>query len=178
MIVFKRTRLWLSGTKRHSVGYVWSTDDNSGMQGGFIFWSTAPFLVAFIVLMPFLIPLETTSAMLAIAGLEVAATMLLLGLYDAERFNWALRTLGAMVFLACAAYLIAIIVQGQWRVGRKAELTVFNASCTFFLFGVPGLLYAIRGRLSAASDSFSEEQFDEDADEEDGTDPVDDPIAR
>ncbi|TWT64788.1 hypothetical protein CA85_35730 [Allorhodopirellula solitaria] len=108
----------------------------------FVFWCTAPFLIAFMVLFPFLMQSSEPSGWMVVVGCQVFAMFVLLGLYDSKRFWWCWRAVGAMVFLAYVAYLIYAIAQGRWV---RGPATVLKAMLGLLAFGVPGIIYAIRG---------------------------------
>jgi hypothetical protein len=59
----------------------------------------------------------------------------------------AIRVIGSVVFLLYVAYLAIEIRQGLWRPneGRGSEHWV-NAILGLFVFGLPGLYVALRGR--------------------------------
>jgi hypothetical protein len=74
-----------------------------------------------------------------------------LGLFNSDRFWWASRAVGALIFLAYAAYLIAMIAENGGNVAitpRKAEPSAFNALCGLVAFGLPALWFALFGRLT------------------------------
>lgn len=137
---------------------------------GFIFWSLAPLLVVFLVLMPILVPNRDPGTMVVLGGVEAAALALLLGLWNPHRFWWAWRALGAIVFLVYLAYAVAMFVEGRFfGKGRRAETTLFNALLGMIAFGLPGLWYAIFGRLTWRKEpmDFDDGMFDDEDDESD-----------
>jgi len=78
-------------------------------------------------------------------GVCSAGILLLLATYDAVRFGWAIRALGALVFSAYTFYLVA-----ELREGRKFHLleprsttSPRNALIGLIVFGIPGLIIAL-----------------------------------
>lgn len=134
---------------------------------GFMFWALAPFLVVFLVLMPILVPHRNGGSLVVLCGVESAALALLLGLWNSHRFWWAWRALGAIVFLAYLAYVGAMFVEGRFiGQGRRTETTLLNALLGMIAFGLPGLCYAIFGRLTWRKELIDDEYLDE-VDEDD-----------
>lgn len=118
---------------------------------GFFFWSLSPFLIAFIVLMPLLIQKRDTGALITLATVELLAILVLLGLFNPFRFRWAWRGVGGITFLGYSAYLIAMLIETGGDVvitPRRSETSAFNAICGLIAFGLPGLCYAVFGRLT------------------------------
>jgi hypothetical protein len=125
--------------------------DSTSYRSGFMFWALSPFLLAFLVAMPFLIPKWNSTTVILMVGLESLCVLVLLGLLNPLRFWWAWRGVGALIFLAYAAYVISMFIEsgGKITVGwSRAETSVFNAVLGLLVFGLPGLLYAILGRLT------------------------------
>ena len=118
---------------------------------GFFFWSLSPPLLIFIIAMPFLIQKHDTPALLTLIALELEATLLLIGLFNPIRFWLAFRGVGLGIFLAYLTYLIVSLQEsgGTIRIPKnRAESSPFNAICGLIVFGLPGLWYAILGRLT------------------------------
>ena len=66
--------------------------------------------------------------------------------------------MGAIIFSGYLIYLVAMISAGDWfGDGRRSAMTVLNALIGLAMFGYPGLMYAVFGRLT-----WSPEQDDED----------------
>jgi hypothetical protein len=130
----------------------------------FIFYCTAPFLVALmVVLIAFARPVEASGWPLIIF-IEFFAVMMLLGLYDYQRFHWCLRVVGALVFIAYVWYLVSTAMAGEWvGDGRKGAANAFNATIGLLVFGLPGLWYALFGRLTLRDTEVHNEleEFDE-----------------
>lgn len=122
-------------------------------ERGFTFWALTPFLIAFMCIMPLvLIDNNRTAAVAGIATVEVMAGLMLLGLFDSQRFAWAWRGVAGLVCSGCSLYLITMIVTGApILTDRKSEPTLFNSVCAMLLFGVPAFWYAVFGRLPGES---------------------------
>lgn len=118
---------------------------------GFMFWALAPFLLIFVVAMPFLVPERTLSAIIALIGVELFVILLLLGLFNPDRFWWAFRGIGALVFAGYCAYLVSMLVEAGFRIAfipRRGEASLFNAILGFVIIGLPSLWYALFGRFT------------------------------
>jgi hypothetical protein len=47
------------------------------------------------------------------------------------------------------AYLVSTLISGQWfGDGRRSSTTALNALIGLFVFGYPGFMYAVFGRLT------------------------------
>ena len=115
----------------------------------FMFWCTAPFLVATLVLLPFLIPPPSATCRIVLVAFELLAACVLVGLYDPDRFKVCWRVAGAIVFAGYLAYLVEMITKGRWfGNGRRSETTVLNALLGLIVFGYPGFMYAVFGRMT------------------------------
>jgi hypothetical protein len=114
-----------------------------------MFWCTAPFLVATLVLLPIFVRPLAASGWIVMAGVELLAVCVLLGLYSPDRFWWCWRAVGAIVFTGYLAYLTSMLVAGQWfGDGRRASTTALNALIGLVAFGYPGFMYAVFGRFT------------------------------
>lgn len=115
----------------------------------FMFWCTAPLLVATIGLLPLLARPPKASGWIVLGAVELLAICVLLGLYDPHRFRWCWRTTGAIVFTGYLAYLVSMVTAGQWiGDGRRSSTTVLNALIGLVVFGYPGFMYAVFGRFT------------------------------
>ncbi len=113
-----------------------------------MFWCTAPFLVATMVLVPIVAHPLATTGWFVLGALELLGVFVLLGLWNTERFRWCWRVVGGIVAGGYLAYLVATIAEGQWfGDGRRSSATAFNALLGLILFGYPGFMYAVFGRL-------------------------------
>jgi len=134
----------------------------------FIFWCTAPFLVATIVLLPLLARPPEATGWVILGVFVVLCVNVLIGLWNAERFWWCWRAVGGIIAGGYLAYLIAMIAEGQcFGDGRRSSATAFNALLGFVVFGYPGFMYAVFGRLSWKPEPEYDDHTDEftDADE-------------
>jgi hypothetical protein len=127
--------------------------EQSDYRRGFFFWSLAPFLIFFLVVMAICTDKDTGEKVVVLGALETAVLSLLLGLWNPHRFWWAWRVLGAIVFLTFVAYVAAMAIEGRIGTGRRSEPSLINAILGLVVFGVPGLWYAFFGRLSWARES-------------------------
>jgi len=114
-----------------------------------MFWCTAPFLVASIVLLPLLARPPEATGWVILCVFVLLCIFVLIGLWNAERFWWCWRAVGGIVAVGYFAYLISMIYEGQWfGDGRRSSATAFNALMGLIVFGYPGFMYALFGRLS------------------------------
>ncbi len=100
-----------------------------------MFWALLPAVAGFVVIMANARvndPVRTGTALLIEGSLGTALLMLLLVLWDADRFRWAGRALAALIFVAYGAYAIA------------ERQGIFG----LVLLGAPALWYACTGRFS------------------------------
>ncbi len=118
---------------------------------GFFFWSLAPFLVIFLVVMPLaILPRRDAGAIILLVSVEGLALLVLLGLFNPYRFWWAWRGVGAIIFVGYCAYLIAMLIKSGGKIAlrvRPGEASAFNSILGLVIFGFPGLFYALIGRL-------------------------------
>lgn len=127
----------------------------------FMFWCTAPFLVATLSLLPFLSNPVGLSGWIILGAFEALAIFTLFGLYDPGRFNWCLRIVGGIVFVGYSSYLISMVASGQWfGDGLRSSTTVLNALFGLILFGYPGFMYAVFGRLAWKAESVADDYSD------------------
>src|SRR5438309_11548115 len=108
----------------------------------FIFWALSPFLLLFCILMPLTVQHWDAKAFLITACVEIPAILLLIGLYDSRRFDWALRSLAILVFLAYAVYFIdeAFILRAPFRlIESRAGASPRNALLGLIFIGLPCL---------------------------------------
>ena len=132
-----------------------------------MFWCTAPFLVATIVLLPLLARPAEPTGWVILGVFVLLCLFVLIGLWDAERFWWCWRVVGGIVAGGYFAYLVAMITEGQWfGDGRRSSANAFNALLGLIVFGYPGFMYAVFGRLSwklePEYDDFTDEFTDAD----------------
>jgi len=80
------------------------------------------------------------------AGIELGHVLLFLAIGWPERFRWAGRVLGAVVFLACAAFLVRDLTKHPVD-APGTETDVWRGVKAMLVFGVPSLWYAARGRF-------------------------------
>jgi len=129
----------------------------------FVFWCTAPFLVATIVFLTLLARPPEPSGWIVLIGVDVLAALVLVGLYHPARFWWCWRGVGVMVFLGYLAYLISMIMTGQFfGDGRRSSASGVNAMLGLIIFGYPGFMYAVFGRLTWRQELDCDPSLDDD----------------
>lgn len=120
-------------------------------QRGFFFWAIAPFLVLlFVMNLAFARP-TSQGGMIALVGIQILLALVFLGLFNGNRFRWAWRGAGALVFVTYACYVALMLIESGGRVTitpRRSEASAFNAICGLIAFGLPGLWFAIFGRFT------------------------------
>lgn len=119
-----------------------SAEDVLTRPGRFVFWTTAPFLLAFLVLMPFLVRPDTTIGWVVFGACELLALLTLLGFMAPTKFEWCLRTAAMLLFLAFVAYFVSEAWGGNWD-GKGAN--ALKALLGMVLIGLPALRYALLG---------------------------------
>jgi hypothetical protein len=118
----------------------------------FIFWSLAPFLILFAIVMPFSVNGWTATKIILVGVSDIAALLLVLGLWNPNRFRWALRCVAAIVFGVCLTaiieeiflsgkrFTIGAIISGDAQLGALKGFIFLGASC---------LIYTLLGRFSS-----------------------------
>ena len=130
-----------------------------------MFWCTAPFFILTITLLPFLSNPVGLPGWIVLGAFEALATFTLFGLYDSRRFNWCWRIVGGIVFVGYFAYLVSMIISGQWfGDGRRSSTTAFNALLGLLVFGYPGFMYAAFSRFTWLAES-EELDYNDDCDD-------------
>lgn len=117
---------------------------------GLMFWALAPFLIMFLVVMPFATPVDVFGGGLILV-LEALGALTLLGLFNSERFWWAWRAVGGLIFVLCIAYLVSMLIESGGKIEftpRRSKASSFNAICALIAFGLPGLCFALFGRFT------------------------------
>jgi hypothetical protein len=133
-----------------------------------MFWCTAPFLVATIFLLPLLARPPEVTGWVVLGAVDVLAILVLFGLYNGDRFWWCWRGVGAIVFVGYLAYLISMLIAGQFiGDGRRSSATALNALMGLIVFGYPGFMYAVFGRFTWRPEPAPAAEFDECSDTDD-----------
>ena len=115
----------------------------------FIFWTLAPFLVLFVIVMPLSITEWTIAKVVLITVIDTAALLLVIGLYNTKKFWWALRGVTAIVFFAYLGFLIDELIHGHISLkGLLLGDSPLQVIKTFMGIGIPCLLYSLLGRFS------------------------------
>ena len=123
---------------------------NGGTWSGsrVIVWILAPIVILFILVTPFRQGEWSAETVILLVGVDALGVLLLLALYNPERFHWAGRAATGLVFLAFAAYLIDEISSGgSWHFGPRSEPSSLNALIGLLVFGVPCLRYTLFARF-------------------------------
>lgn len=131
---------------------------------GCFFWSLAPLLVLFLVLMPFLVN-RNPVAIIALLGMELFAGLLLLGLFNRVRFWWAWRAAAALLFMA---YVSMLFVGGPFGLGAGRTMpSILTSVAGLILIGLPALVFALTGCLPGVGNPDARVLGVEDAEEVD-----------
>lgn len=133
-------------------------------QRGFIFWAIAPFLLLLFVVNLFAHP-TSEGGTIILVGFQILIALVFLGLFNGNRFWWAWRAVGFLVFLMYLSYLAQMLVESGGSIAftpRRSEASAFSAICGLIAFGMPGLWFAIFGDLPSLREVEGEEdEFDE-----------------
>jgi hypothetical protein len=143
-----------SGVRRLLVGRYLSTSMSQfgkTLFGGsrFIFWTLAPVLLLFAVLMPLSTAGWNATKVVLIAGMDAAALLLVFGLYNTKKFWWALRGVTGIVFCLYLVYLIDELIHSSITLkGLLTGESPLEVIKTFIGIGIPCLLYTLVGKFS------------------------------
>ena len=115
----------------------------------FIFWSLSPCLVLFAIVMPLSITEWNVARIILVTVMDVAALLLVIGLYNTKKFWWALRVVTAIVFCGYLMLLIDELLHGDTTINRllRGDSPV-EVIKTFIGVGIPCILYTLLGRFS------------------------------
>jgi len=116
-----------------------------------MFWMLAPFFILFVLVVTSyaLIQGETIS-IAAVLVLDLLCILGFLGFFNPIRFKWAIRGAGLIIFLIYVAYLIYMLIESEGKFtasSRRSDTTVFNAILGLLVFGCPGIMVVITGKL-------------------------------
>ena len=131
-----------------------------------MFWVLSPFCILFVLVLTlyaFFIQ-EETIPKLVVLVMDSLCIFGFLSFLNPVRFRWAVRSAGLIIFLIYVAYLIYMLIanDGKFPISsRKSDTTAFNALMGLFVFGVPGLMVAITGKLPFFFRESEEERGDE-----------------
>lgn len=117
----------------------------------FLFWTLGPCLLLFILCLAVFREDWTSKGGVITALLIAMASLLFLKLYDTRRFHWAGRVVAGMVFLAYAGYFIEEVLTDPHPFSgppRPSEPSAIKALFGLFIFGLPGLCYALFSRTT------------------------------
>jgi hypothetical protein len=117
----------------------------------FIFWTLAPFLILFAIVMP----LSTTDwnaiKVIVVSGMDLTAVLLVFGLYNTRRFWLALRGVTAIVFCVSVACLVGEIIRTKGSVSYHGLISgdqPWRAFEAFIVIGIPCFVYTVFGKFS------------------------------
>ena len=115
-------------------------------------WFLSSFLLIFAVLMPLLVEEWTGRITAMIALIEFMCVMVLLGFWLPPRLGqWAFRGFAGAVFFCYAAYFIHewFLTDKPFQIAeRRSAASPRNALLGLSIIGLPGLWYAVMGRLT------------------------------
>ncbi len=116
-----------------------------------IFWLVAPFAVAAALSLPLSISSRAPQALAAVMAVDAALGLLLLALWDPNRFLWAGRALAAMIVLSYLGYVgwaVFSPANASEKPGRRFRSSVVPAVGGLVLIGWPALMFALYGRFT------------------------------
>lgn len=122
---------------------------NEPPHSRFMFYCLAPIMLAFVALMPILIPKHDLKTWLVLGPIEILVVLGLLVFYNAKKFWWCGRVASGIIFAAYVAYLVSMIVEGIWFDGwRLSASSAPNAILGMIFIGLPSLWFTIFGRFT------------------------------
>jgi uncharacterized membrane protein len=112
----------------------------------FIFWAVAPLLIVCAVALSLTASLSTPLHLAAIVLVDTFILLLVIGLYNPRRNQWALRCVTALVFLAYVAYWIDELREGKLlpSADRGVE-SILAATLGLVVIGWPCFKFTWRG---------------------------------
>jgi hypothetical protein len=113
----------------------------------FIFWTLAPVLVLFALMFPLLVVKWSPMVVAMVVVLDTIPLLLVVGLYNPQRNEWALRMITGLVFTAYVAYLVIEIRSGKplLLTGSHGEESLRNALLGLLLIGWPCIKFTLTG---------------------------------
>jgi hypothetical protein len=111
-----------------------------------VFWVFLPIVVLLVFSLVISFESMPPAGKVVAVGVGAMGVLLLLATYDAARFGWAIRLLGAAVFAGYTLYLVSEIQAGHaFRLDEpRSVASPKNALLGLVLFGLPGLFIALR----------------------------------
>ncbi len=133
----------------------------------FIFWTVAPFIVLFLVVMTVLIPVLNTKLSLWMWILPtwawVTGISLVIGMWNPTRFSWTFRIVTAMVLILYLGYAFYELKEHHWKLVRPHSIddsNPVNALLGLVIIGIPCLIYTVFGRFTFRKvEGWSEKTF-------------------
>jgi hypothetical protein len=104
-------------------------------------------LVFFALTFPFLVVQWSQMTVALVVGLEAIALLLVIGLYNPRRNEWALRMITGLVFAGYVAYLVLEVRSGRplLLTGSSGEESLRNAVLGLLLIGWPCIKFTLTG---------------------------------
>jgi uncharacterized protein (DUF58 family) len=123
------------------------------------FWVLAPIMLATGLGLPLIVEPPTVQGTVVLYLFCGALVLATLGLANADRFEWALRVVAGLIFLAYAAYASSELL--AWWQGKPAHprpgrntVNLHGALSGLFIIGLPSLYFLLRGRSGTVVDDF------------------------
>lgn len=122
------------------------------------FWVLAPLMLGTAVLFEFYLPEPPTwQGRLLLHAMSAVLVMATLGLADVRRFRWALKFVAGGVLVAYSLYVGS--EAWLWWNGKplgllssKSESNLVNAIGGFIAFGLPSIVFLLKGRSDTPVD--------------------------
>ena len=113
----------------------------------FIFWTLAPFLLIFAVVLPLTIVNWDETKIVVVVLLDTMALLLACGLYNPLRNEWALRMMTGLIFVVYAGYIALEIHSGAplKLIGSRAEASLRNSLLGLIFIGWPCIKFTVQG---------------------------------
>jgi hypothetical protein len=128
------------------------------------FWVLAPVMLGTAVLFEFYLPKAPTwQGELLVHGISAILLLATLGLADVRRFQWALKFVAGGVLIAYSIYLGSeawLWWNGQplGFLSSRSQSNLMNAIGGFIAFGVPSIVFLLKGRSGTAVDAIISEE--------------------
>lgn len=113
-------------------------------------------MVGSLVVLAILIDKSNPNAIVTLIVFTVLTSIFLMDLSDSKRFNWAARTVTALLFVSYLAYFVSSItsnLKGIYTIGRESGISAGSALLVTLIFGIPSLWYTVTGRFPGQSSS-------------------------
>jgi hypothetical protein len=113
----------------------------------FIFWALAPVLILGALVLSASVDYSSPIRLSVVVFADSIALLLVLGLHNPRRNQWALRCVTGLVFAAYMAYLVEEIREGKplRLVGTRAQESLRNAILGLIVIGWPCIKFTLMG---------------------------------